>query len=161
MNLVIKFSLIFMIVFVSCKTSKTIIQSKRVVKGNWELRSISHDQTGTYKIKLIQDATETCFEGSTWRFISNNNSGLYTINNSSCAVGDRNFIFTIQEIDSETGLYDFLLKPTSKLGKANKDQTKGYRFSLVHLDTETMQWQQTVNVEGSPVTISLNFNKLE
>ncbi len=161
MSTVIRFSLIFMLIFVSCGTSKTVIQSKRVIKGNWELRSISHDQTGTYNIKLLQDAAEACFEGSTWRFIPNNNSGLYTIHDSNCAAGDRNFIFTIQEVNAETGLYDFLLKPTTKLGKANKDQTKGYRFSLTHLDVGTMQWQQTANVGGTLVTISLNFNKVE
>jgi len=150
-----------MLVFVSCGTSKTVIQSKKVMKGNWELNSVTHDQAGTYTIKLLQDASEACFEGSTWRFIPNNNSGLYTINDNSCVTGDRNFIFTIQEINKESGLYDFLLKPTSKLGKADKDQTKGYRFSLTHLDVGVMQWQQTVNVEGTPVTISLNFNKVE
>jgi len=161
MNTLIKFSLIFVMILVSCGTSKTIIQSKKVMKGNWQLNSVKHNQTGTYNIKLLQDETEVCFEGSTWQFIPNNNSGLYSITDASCAVGERYFIFTIQEINAETGLYDFLLKPTSKLGKPDKEQTRGYRFSLVQLDANTMQWQQTVTVEGTPVTISLNFTKVE
>ncbi len=161
MNTLVKFSLAFILILVSCGTPKTVIQAKKVMKGNWQLNTISHNQSGTYNIKLLQDETEACFEGSTWQFIPNNNSGLYSITNNDCNSGERYFIFTVQEINAETGLYDFLLKPTSKLGKADKNQTKGYRFSLTQLDDTTMQWQQTVSVEGTPVTISLNFTKVD
>ena len=144
----------------SCGTPKTVIQSKKVVKGYWSLDNISYSEAGTFTVKIFNDTSRECFEGSTWRFIPNNNSGLYTVNNANCPTGDRNFIFSIQEMNAETGLYDFLLKPTMKLGKPDKDNSVGFRLRLSQLSDSNMQWQQTVNLEGKPFTISMNFSKI-
>lgn len=91
-------------------------------------------------------------------FIPNNNTGIYSINNSSCSTGARNFVFTIQEIDSQTGLYDFLLKPTNQ--KHKSDTNQGFRLRLTSLSDTAMQWQQTVSVDGKQFTITMNFNKI-
>ncbi|WP_298237098.1 lipocalin family protein [uncultured Algibacter sp.] len=141
----------------SCGTSKTVRASKKVIKGEWTLSSITYDKTGTYNVTLLNDASKACFEGSTWQFVPNNNTGIYTINGASCKTGDRNFVFTIQEIDPQTGLYDFLLKPTNEKYKSETNQ--GFRLSLTSLSDSAMQWQQTVSVDGKPFTISMNFNK--
>ena len=141
----------------SCGTSKTVRTSKKVIKGDWTLNSISYSKAGTYNVTLLNDASKACFEGSTWKFIPNNNTGIYTINDASCLTGERNFVFTIQEVNAETGLYDFLLKPTNEKGKSETNQ--GFRLSLTSLSDTIMQWEQTVNVEGTPFTITMNFNK--
>ncbi len=146
-------------VTLSCGTPKTVIQAKRVMKGEWLLNNITYSKSGTYKVELLQDTSKECFEGSNWRFIPNNNSGLYAINDTNCSVGERNFIFTVQEIDPQTGLYDFLLKPTTKLGRADKQKTSGFRLQLVQLTESTMQWKQTVNQGGEPFSITMNFIK--
>ena len=142
---------------VSCGTSKTVRESKKVIKGEWTLSSISYSEAGTYNVTLLNDASKECFEGSTWQFIPNNNTGVYTINNSSCSTGARNFVFTIQEIDPQTGLYDFLLKPTNEKHKSETNQ--GFRLRLTALSDVAMQWQQTVSVDGKPFTIIMNFTK--
>jgi hypothetical protein len=142
---------------VACGTSKTVRISKKVIKGDWTLNSVSYSKAGTYNVTLLNDASKVCFEGSTWKFIPNNNTGIYTINDTSCLTGDRNFVFTIQEINAETGLYDFLLKPTNEKGKSETNQ--GFRLSLASLSDTIMQWEQTVNVEGTAFTITMNFNK--
>jgi hypothetical protein len=141
----------------SCGSSKTVRVSKKVIKGDWTLNSITYNKAGTYNVSLLNDATKVCFEGSAWQFIPNNNTGIYTIDNSSCSTGPRNFVFTIQEVNAETGLYDFLLKPTNE--KHKSDTNQGFRLSLTSLSDEKMQWQQTVSVDGKPFTISMNFNK--
>jgi len=141
----------------SCGVSKTVIESKKVIKGNWRLDNITYSESGTFNTTLLNDASKECFENSTWRFISNNNSGVYTINDGNCATGDRNFIFTIQEIDAATGYYDFLLKPTDAKGKS--ETNSGFRLRLSQLSDTNMQWQQTVNAGGSPLTINMNFIK--
>lgn len=154
-----KILLIFLAIgLFSCGTSKTVRESKKVIKGEWTLNSISYSETGTYNVTLLNDASKTCFEGSSWQFIPNNNTGVYTINKSSCSTGVRNFVFTIQEIDPQTGLYDFLLKPTNEKNKSDTNQ--GFRLSLKSLSEASMQWQQTVSVDGKPFTITMNFNKL-
>ncbi len=141
----------------SCGTPKTVIQSKKVIKGYWTLNEISYSEKGTFHVILLNDAPTVCFEGSTWRFIPNNNTGIYTINNEDCVVGDRNFVFTIQEVDPTTGLYDFLLKPTDKKYKSADD--KGFRLNLTQLSETNMQWEQTVILEGKPFKIYMNFLK--
>ncbi|MDX1462962.1 MAG: lipocalin family protein [Marinirhabdus sp.] len=144
----------------SCGTPKTVIGAKKVIKGYWSLDNISYSESGTFNVTIFNDTSKECFEGSTWRFIPNNNSGMYTINNGNCPTGDRNFIFTIQQIDETTGLYDFLLKPTMKLGKPDKDNAVGFRLRLAQLSENNMQWEQTVTLEGKPFTISMNFSKI-
>lgn len=142
---------------ISCGTPKTVIQSKKVIKGYWTLNDISYSETGTFNVILLNDAPTVCFEGSTWRFIPNNNTGIYTINNGDCVVGDRKFVFTIQEVDPTTGLYNFLLKPTDK--KYKSEDNKGFRLNLTQLSETNMQWEQTVMLDGKPFNIYMNFLK--
>lgn len=149
--------IVLAIALVSCGTSKVVRTSKKVMKGSWVLNTISYSETGTYNVSLLDDASKACFEGSEWQFIPNNNTGTYTINDTACSIGERNFIFTIQEIDPTTDLYDFLLKPTDEKGKSPTNY--GYRMQLAQLTETTMQWQQTLNVEGKPFTITMNFTK--
>lgn len=150
--------LLFTLSLIACGTSKTVRTSKKVIKGDWTLTDITYSKKGTYNVTLLNDASKDCFESSTWKFIPNNNTGIYSINNAGCASGDRNFIFTIDEVDESTGLYNFLLKPTDEKGKSETNQ--GFRLNLSSLTDTSMQWQQTVSVDGAPFVISMNFTKL-
>jgi hypothetical protein len=151
---------ILALLIVSCGVSKTVIQSKKVIKGSWSLDTISYDQDGTYNVTVFNDTSKECFEGSTWKFIPNNNSGVYTINGSGCPTGDRNFIFSIQEMDGDSGLYDFLLKPTIKQGTSSKTETVGFRVNLAQLSDTNMRWEQTVSLDGKPFKINMDFSKI-
>lgn len=142
----------------SCGTSKTVRDSKKTIKGDWTLSTITFSKTGKYNVTLLNDTSKDCFEGSIWQFIPNNNTGTYTINESSCSTGVRNFVFTIQEVDSQSGFYDFLLKPTDDRNKSETNQ--GFRLKLTALSDTNMQWQQTVTADGVPFIINMNFAKL-
>ena len=155
-KLALSIGIILMIL--SCGTSKTVRDSKKVIKGEWTLSSITYSTAGKYNVTLLNDTSKDCFEGSTWQFIPNNNTGTYTINETSCSTGPRNFVFTIQEVNKETGLYDFLLKPTNEKQKSETNQ--GFRLSLTSLTDTMMQWQQTVSVDAKPFTITMNFKKI-
>ena len=151
--------LIFLAIgLVSCGSSKTIRDSKKTIKGDWTLSSITYSKTGKYNVTLLNDTSKNCFEGSTWQFVPNNNTGTYTINDLTCSTGMRSFVFTIQEVNSETGLYDFLLKPTNE--KHKSDTNQGFRLSLTAMSDAAMQWQQTIAVDGEPFIINMNFTKL-
>lgn len=149
--------LIFAIGLVGCGSSKTVRDSKKTIKGDWTLSTITFSKTGKYNVTLFNDTSKNCFEGSTWQFVPNNNTGTYTINDLTCSTGVRNFVFTIQEVNSETGLYDFLLKPTDERHKSDTNQ--GFRLTLKTLSDTTMQWQQTIIVDGEPFIINMNFTK--
>lgn len=141
----------------ACNPPKVVQDSYKVMKGYWTLDEITYDAPGKYNITLFNDATAECFEGSTWQFIPNNNTGNYTIENSDCDSGERHFIFTVQEIDKQSGLYDFMLKPTAERKKS--DSNAGYRLKLAQLGDVSMTWQQTVQVDGKPFTINMRFSK--
>lgn len=142
----------------ACGTPKTVQESKKVIKGYWSLDDISYDTRGTFNVTVFNDTSAECFEGSTWRFIPNNNTGNYSIEDPDCPTGERNFIFTIQEIDPTTGLYDFLLKPTDAKGKSDTDV--GFRLRLAKLTESSMRWEQTVSLDGKPFKINMNFSKI-
>lgn len=149
--------LLFAISLISCGSSKTVRNSKKVIKGNWTLNSLDYSKTGSYNIKLLDDAAKKCFENTNWQFVPNNNTGTYTLIDDACNVGERHFVFVIDEVDESTGLYDFLLKPTNKKGKS--ETNKGFRFKLKSLSETNMQWQQTVSPNGVPFIINMNFIK--
>ena len=145
-------------IVLACGTTKTVRASHKVIKGNWMLSNITYSDYGTFKTTLFSDVSKECFEGSKWQFIPNNNRGTYTITNDNCFKGDRNFIFTIQEIDAGTGLYDFLLKPTD--AKYKSEDNKGFRVKLAALSDDSMQWTQTAAIEGKTIKINMNFSKI-
>ncbi len=147
------------VIAVSCSTPKTVIQSKKVIKGDWTLDNITYSEEGTFNVTLLNDTSKECFEGSLWHFIPNNNTGNYAINNSDCNTGSRFFRFTIQEVNKDNGLYAFLLKPTNEKYKSD-DYNRGFRMNLSELSDATMQWKQTVSVDGKPFTINMNFSKI-
>ena len=149
--------LLLTISLVSCGTPKTVRASKKVIKGEWTLNKISYSSVGTFNISLLNDESKECFEGSAWQFIPNNNTGTYTINGADCSTGMRHFVFIIKEIDEQTGLYNFMLKPTDK--KGNSETNQGIRFKLIELTETTMQWQQTITKDGKPFIININFTK--
>ncbi|PKA84198.1 lipocalin-like protein [Ulvibacter sp. MAR_2010_11] len=142
----------------ACGVPKTVQESRKVIKGYWSLDNISYSQSGTFNVTVFGDTSKECFEGSAWRFIPNNNTGIYTINNGSCPTGDRNFIFDIQEVDPASGLYDFLLKPTNAKGKS--DDNRGFRIRLAQLNESSMKWEQSVTLDGKPFKITMNFSKM-
>lgn len=145
--------LLFITSLVSCGASKTVRSKEKTIKGNWTLNNITYSKTGDYNVTLFNDATKECLEGSSWKFVPNNNSGVYTINNSTCESGDREFIFIIQEIDETSGYYDFLLKPK------NNENNIGFRLELSNLSETKMTWKQNLMVNGTPFIINMNFTK--
>jgi len=142
---------------ISCGTPKTVIQSKKEIKGYWNLTNISYSEEGDFNVSMFDIATKECFEGSSWKFIPNNNTGNYNFAGADCPTEENYFIFTIQEMDQATGLYDFLLKPTN--AKKKSATNAGYRLQLTQLSETAMQWKQTLNVDGEPFTITMNFTK--
>lgn len=143
----------------SCGATKVERQAQKTFKGNWTLDRISYpDSQGIFKVNMFNDVSASCFTGSEWGFIPNNNHGTYTIIDASCATGKRHFIFDVIETASDSGIFDFTLKPVGKDENARKINT-GYRMNLTQLSETEMVWEQHVSLEGEPFTIRLHFSK--
>ena len=150
--------IVLSIVLIACGTSPKVVKSsKKVIKGDWTLNNITYSDYGNFKILFFNDVYKDCLEKSEWRFIPNNNTGIYSVATEGCENGERNFIFTIKEVDSTTGLYDFLLKPTDAKNKSIDNS--GFRLKLKQLTDLNMQWEQTASIEGKSFKIYINFIK--
>lgn len=156
--------LLFTLLLASCGTLVPSSQSngesktpQRVIDGKWTLESVTYNQKEKYEITLLNDTSKDCFEGSVWEFAPENNRGTYRINHNDCSVGERNFVFVIQNKDRNSGYYEFSLKPTDE--KYQSETSQGVVFQLVHLSGRTMIWEQTLKVDGKHFVISMNFVK--
>ncbi|RMB61024.1 lipocalin [Dokdonia sinensis] len=146
------------IVTTACGPSKTVQESKKTLKGYWTLNDISYDRPGTFNVTIFEDTSAECLEGSQWRFIPNNNFGNYEISNTSCPTGKRYFVWTIPDTGDNASNYDIMLKPTDEKMKSTMNNT-GFRLALSYLSDDQLQIRQTVQLEGSPFTIKMNFSK--
>ncbi|AXT59500.1 lipocalin [Aquimarina sp. AD10] len=157
-------AVLIVVLLASCNATqqahnKTVISAKKTLKGEWSLDKITYDRSGIFDVNLYGDASAECFTGSTWKFIPNNNTGTYAVNQSSCtSTGARNFRFTIPKPEAN-GEYSFMFKPINAKKKSTNNNA-GYRMALQHLDDATMTWAMTVSLEGKPFVITMNFNKL-
>ncbi|MGB5941477.1 MAG: lipocalin family protein [Leeuwenhoekiella sp.] len=155
--------LILTAVFIaSCGTNATVRSSKKVLKGYWNLDEINYgDAQGIYDVTLFKDASSSCFVGSLWRFIPNNNFGNYEISSTDCTAKQQYFVWNIDEQSGGTATnYDILLKPTDE--KMNSTMSsQGFRLNINYLSEESLQFTQTVQVDGKPFTITMNFSKIQ
>ncbi|WP_373056248.1 lipocalin [Zunongwangia sp. H14] len=154
------FTVLIVSVFIfSCGTSKVAKEARKTFDGGWTLTSVTYPQnTGTFNVTLLNDASASCFENSTWDFVSNNNQGTYTLQGANCASGTRYFNWSIDEENTPQGMYDFLLKPTDENANSTMGG-QGFRMNLRSLSQDSMVWEQTVMLEGEPFVIRMNFSK--
>lgn len=151
--------LLAVILFASCGPSRVEREAERTFKGNWTLSSVNFPEgSQNLSVTIFQDATAECLRNSDWNFISNNNTGSYAITRPNCDNSSRYFIWSIDEVNADAGSYDLLLKPTDSDYKSVSGN-QGFRLNLVNLTDATMVWEQTLNFEGKPFTIRMNFNK--
>ena len=147
------------IVVASCGPSKVVRDARITMNGDWTLNSITYPgTTGDFNVKLFRDTSASCLENSDWTFVSNNNTGSYQATKSQCSTESRFFTWTVSEEDAAGGVYDLLLKPTDAGGGSNPTN-QGFRINLITLSDNEMIWEHTVNFEGSPFTVRMNFNK--
>lgn len=142
----------------SCGASKTIKESKKILKGSWTLDNITYNRSGTFNVTIFGDTSAECLEGSTWQFIPNNNFGNYEIMDTNCPTGKRYFIWALPGTGENDTTYDIILKPTDEKKNSTMDE-KGFRLSISYLSEDQLQFKQKVQLEGAPFIIQMNFSK--
>ena len=145
---------------VSCGTSQVANEARKTMSGDWQLTSITYpgnDQN--VQVSLLDDIQARCLENSSWNFISNNNTGSYEPSGMNCDANPRFFIWSIDDTNAAAGNFDLMFKPTNSDHKSESGNI-GYRLNLTNLSGSQMVWEQTVQFEGRPFTIRMNFNKL-
>lgn len=143
--------------FVSCKSksvTNTAVDNKteRMMKGNWVISSVTYPGSEYIKVQSFDLADSQCFEGSTWKFISNNNKGDMALMKQDCM----SFSSPISWFVNKDG--QFVLKVLNAGEKAKKVRN-GYILNMANQTENSFQLVDKINVGGNMTEVVYQFEK--
>jgi hypothetical protein len=146
------------LMLVSCKTSSVttnkLDRSTQVaIKGNWILTSVTYPGSEYIKVNSFDIADSKCFEGSTWKFISNNNKGDMALTKFDCPVFSSPITWFINK-DGE-----FILKVLDADEKSKRVRS-GYVLQVANQSENSFQLvDKGINVAGKSIDVVYQFQK--
>ena len=148
---------VFAVTFVSCKSTsatntKLDNKTERLMKGDWVISSVSYPGSEVIKVTSFQLADSKCFEGSTWKFVSNNNKGDMALTKAGCAA----FSSPITWFVNKDG--QFVLKVLSAGEKAKKVRD-GYVLNVANQTESSFQLIDRIDVGGKMTDVVYQFQK--
>ena len=150
---------VFTVLLYSCK-SQSVTNSKvdnkveRMMKGNWTITSVDFTGSDYMSVNSFEIADSKCFEGSTWKFISNNNKGEMMLNNVSASCPS--FSSPISWFVNKEG--QFVLKVLDAGMKAKKVRD-GYVLDMGAMSENSFQLIDRVQIGGKSTQVVYNFQK--
>ena len=143
--------------FVSCKsTSATNTsvnnKSERMMKGDWTISTVSYVGSDYIKVQSFGLADSKCFEGSTWKLISNNNKGEMALTKADCM----SFSSPISWFVNKDG--QFVLKVLNAGEKAKKVRD-GYVLDVANQTETSFQLIDMVVIGGKSTNVVYQFDK--
>lgn len=145
--------------FVSCKPKQQAIVSTTVdrksqvaMKGSWTLTSVSFPGSEYFKITAFEIADAKCLEGSTWEFVSNNDTGKMALTKLDCPsyASDIKWYVTKEK--------QVVLKFLKEGAKARK-VTSGYILALGNQTLESFQLTDVVQVGNNKAKVVYQFKR--
>ena len=141
----------------ACKTSSItetkLDRSSQVgMKGNWTIVSVTYPGSEYIKVNSFEIADSKCFEGSSWKFISNNNKGEMALTNVNCPA----FSSPITWYVNNEG--KFVLKILDADVKAKKVRS-GYILDVANQTELSFQLVDKINVGGKLTNVIYQFQK--
>ena len=145
------------LVIFSCKsTSATDTKLDKgaqvAMKGNWVISSVTYPGSEVIKVNSFQLADSKCFEGSTWKFISNNNKGEMALTSYNCPA----FSSPITWFVNKDG--QFVLKVLDAGEKAKKVRD-GYVLTVANQSADNFQLVDKINVGGKMTDVVYQFQR--
>ena len=147
--------LTFIVALASCKSNPATSLDRKSqvdIKGNWTITSVSYVGSEYFKVNAFQIADSKCFEGSTWKFISNNNKGDMSLNNAGCTSFSSPFIWSVNKEGN------FGLKILNAGEKARKIK-EGYFLRVANQTETSFQLIDKIDVGGKISDITYQFQK--
>ena len=142
----------------SCKTpapaASTNVDRKSQVamKGNWTIASVTYAGSDVFKVTSFDIADAKCFVGSTWKFVSNNDSGEMALTQANCPT----FSSAIKWYVNKDG--QFVLKFLAEGVKAKKMQ-QGYILRIGEQTQESFKLYDNINIGGKMTNVIYHFKK--
>jgi hypothetical protein len=134
----------------SCGSLDT--KSQGGLKGNWTISQVTYPNSEYIKVTSFDVADSKCFEGSSWKFVSNNNTGEISLNKAGCPAFTSPIVWTV----TKEGAYT--LKITE--GEKAKRVTQGYFLQMRNQTESSFQLVDNVTVGGKTVEVVYNFQKI-
>ncbi|KGO84333.1 hypothetical protein Q763_00885 [Flavobacterium beibuense F44-8] len=122
------------------------------IKGNWTISQVSYPGSDYIKVTSFDVADSQCFVGSSWKFVSNNNTGEMSLAKAGCPS------FTSPIVWSVTKEGAFTLKITE--GEKAKRVSQGYYLQVRNQTESSFQLVDKVNVGGKTVDVVYQFNRM-
>ena len=123
------------------------------IKGNWVISSVTYPGSEYIKVNSFQIADSKCFEGSTWKFISNNNKGNMALTKAGCT----SFSSPITWFVNKEG--QFVLKVLDAGIKAKKVRD-GYILNVANQTETSFQLIDKIDVGGKMTDVVYQFQKV-
>lgn len=148
----------FALTLFSCKTSSVTATKldrniQTGIKGNWVISSVSYPGSDYIKVNSFQLADSKCFEGSTWKFVSNNNKGNMALTKYDCPV----FSSPITWFVNNNG--EFVMKILDAGEKAKKVRD-GYVLRVSNLTESSFQLIDRIDVGGKLTDVVYQFQRV-
>lgn len=148
----------FAVLFFSCKSTsvtntKVDNKTERMLKGNFVISSVDYPGSEYIKVNSFGLADSQCFEGSTWKFVSNNNKGEMALTKMGCPA----FSSPITWFINKDG--QFVLKVLSAGEKAKKVRD-GYVLGVANVSETSFQLIDKIDVGGKLTDVVYQFTKV-
>lgn len=149
------FLLLLMATFIFGCKSKSATNTKLnnraevLVKGNWNISSVTYPGSDYIKVTSFDVADSKCFVGSQWKFISNNNKGDMALNNAACS----GFSSPITWFINKEG--QFVMKIINET--KSKKVLDGYVLKVANMTETSFQLIDTINVGGKNIDVVYQF----
>ncbi|MGC4041758.1 MAG: lipocalin family protein [Flavobacterium sp.] len=144
------------LLILSCKSNSatnTKLDSKTQVamKGNWTISSVTYPNQNLIKVTSFDLADSKCFVGSSWKFISNNNKGNFSLNSPSCTAYSTPITWFI----NKEGQFVMKILDESKAKKV-KD---GYVLRVANVTDNSFQLVDQIDVAGKATDVVYQFSR--
>ena len=137
----------------SATSTKIDSKSQYALKGNWTITSVSYPGSEYIKVNSFQIADSKCFEGSSWKFVANNNSGEMAMDKSGCPSMRSPITWFINKEGQ------FVLKIINA-GEKAKRVKEGYVLSMAGKTEESFQLIDKIDVGGKLTDVVYQFQKV-
>ncbi|OYQ45649.1 hypothetical protein CHU92_01820 [Flavobacterium cyanobacteriorum] len=127
-------------------------KSQSGLKGDWIITKVSYPGSEYIKVTSFDMADSKCLEGSSWKFIPNNNKGTLSIAKTGCPSFSSPIVWTV------TKEGNFTLKITE--GEKAKRVTHGYFLKMRNQSESSFQLIDNVEVGGKNVEVVYQFQKI-
>jgi hypothetical protein len=150
--------ILLMVVFLAfaCKSTSPVNtnlnkKSEVQMKGNWVIKSVTYPGSDYIKVSSFDLADSKCFIGSSWKLVSNNNSGIMQLNSSECTSFTSNIKWYVNRTN------EFVMKILDN-AKAKKVK-EGYALTVANQSESSFQLIDKMDVGGKMVEVVYQFEK--